>query len=307
MNQSMPKVIIDTDAGHDDALALMLLIKSGLFDIQAITTVAGNSTIQNVTRNAQAILDLLHVSLPVHSGYEQPLARELVQAVVHGKSGLDGLDMSQTNYTLTQDAPDRIIELVKANPGEITLLTLGPLSNIARALQKDPSIAQEIKEIVIMGGAIDVPGNKNRVAEFNVFVDPEAADIVMRTDANKILVPLDPCNHIILGIDLFDRLQGSTLHAPLTSLMKHFIAGITFDEGVKGALVYDALAAYYLMRPEAFTLKPMDVVVETKGEHTFGMTVAEKRANKVANLNANVVTRIDRDTFVADLMDTLAK
>jgi len=302
-----PKIIIDTDAGHDDALALMLLVKSQQFDIQAVTTVAGNSDIKNVTRNAKAILDLLETTLPIYSGYETPLQRELVKAVVHGDSGLDGLDMSATQFTLTGDAPERIIELVKANPGEISILTLGPLSNIARALQKDPSIANDIKELIIMGGAIDVPGNKNRVAEFNMSVDPEAADVVFKTDIKKVVVPLDPCNHIILGIDVFEALQGSPLYKPLNSLMQHFIAGITFDEGVKGALVYDALAAYYLVSPDAFALTAMDIVVETKGEHTFGMTVAEKRTYKTPHYNAEVATHIDQEAFTKDLLAALVR
>lgn len=302
-----PKIIIDTDAGHDDALALMLLAKSQLFDIQAVTTVAGNSDIKNVTRNAKAVLDLLGVSLPIYSGLEKPLQRELVKAVVHGDSGLDGLDMSATQFALTGDAPERIIELIKANPGKISILTLGPLSNIARALQKDPSIANDIKELIIMGGAIGVPGNKNRVAEFNMFVDPEAADIVFKTDIKKVVVPLDPCNHIILGIDTFEALRGTPLYEPLNSLMQHFIAGITFDEGVEGALVYDALAAYYLISPDAFTLKPMDIVVETKGEHTFGMTVAEKRPHKTPRYNADVVTHIDQEAFTRDLLAALVR
>jgi purine nucleosidase len=302
-----PKIIIDTDAGHDDALALMLLIKSQQFDIQAVTTVAGNSDIKNVTRNAKAVLDLMEVTLPLYSGYENPLKRELIKAVVHGDSGLDGLDMSATQFTLTGDAPEKIIELVKANPGEISILTLGPLSNIARALQQDPSIADDIKELVIMGGAIDVPGNKNRVAEFNMFVDPEAADITFKTGIKKVVVPLDPCNHIILGLDTFEALQGSSLHKPLSSLMQHFIAGITSDEGVEGALVYDALAAYYLVNPDAFTLKAMDIVVETKGEHTFGMTVAEKRHYKAPQYNAEVATHIDQEAFTKDLLAALVR
>lgn len=302
-----PKIIIDTDAGHDDALALMLLIKSQLFDIQAVTTVAGNSDITNVTRNARAILDLLGANMAIYSGHEKPLARELVKAVVHGDSGLDGLDMSATRFELTGNAPEKIIELVKVSPGEVTILTLGPLSNIARALQQDSSIAADIKELIIMGGAIDVAGNKNRVAEFNMFVDPEAADIVFKADVGKIVIPLDPCNHIVLGIDTFEALKGTSLYEPLNSLMRHFIAGITFDEGVQGALVYDALAAYYLVSPEAFTLKPMDIVVETKGEHTFGMTVAEKRPYKTPHYNADVATHIDQEAFTRDLLAMLVR
>jgi inosine-uridine nucleoside N-ribohydrolase len=307
MKMKKPQIIIDTDAGHDDALAMMLLIKSELTDIRAVTSVCGNSTINNVTRNAQAVLDLLHADIPLYSGCAKPLKRELVQAVVHGKSGLDGLDMNATNYKMTNDAPERIAELVRTNPHEITIVALGPLTNIARCFQETPDIIPLIKEIVIMGGAINVPGNKNRVAEFNMFVDPEAADIVFRSDVRKILVPLDPCNDIILALDTFEALEGTQLHQPLVSLMKHFIAGIAGSEGVQGALVYDALAAYYLVNPAAYTTEDMDVVIETKGEHTFGMTVTERRLGRTKQTNATVVTHIDQRAFIRDLLANLRK
>lgn len=306
MQETLPKIIVDTDAGHDDALALMLLIGSRQFDIQAVTTVAGNSTIENVTRNARAILDLLgDTATPLYSGAAKPLARELVQAVVHGDSGLDGLDMSGTAYSMTGDAPARINELARAHPGEITLLALGPLTNIARSLEADPELGTLLKEIIIMGGAIDVPGNKSRVAEFNMFVDPEAANAVCKAPVKKVLVPLDPCNDIVLQLDTFEPLAGTPLYEPLCSMMRHFIAGITADEGVQGALVYDALAAYYLVNPAAFTLQAMDVAIETKGEYTDGMTVAEKRPYAHNKPNMEVVTAIDQDAFVRDLLAAL--
>lgn len=305
-NNDNLSLIIDTDAGHDDALALMLLIASRASDIRAVTTVPGNSTITNVTRNAQAILDLAGTqAIPLYSGAEAPLERPLVTAVVHGESGLDGLDMSNTKYALTGDAVDQIVALVKSHPGELTILALGPLTNIALALQRSPEIADLMKQIVIMGGAIEVPGNKNRVAEFNMFVDPEAADIVFNAPIKKILVPLDVCNDIILTLDTFRPLAGKRLYDPLMSMMRHFISGIEMDEGVKGALVYDALAAYYLVNPQAFELKSMDVVVETKGEHTFGMTVAERRIGKSIDKNIMVATYIDGDKFTNDLISSL--
>ncbi len=305
MDNLIPSLIIDTDAGHDDALALMLLIKSRKLDIEAITTVPGNSTIEKVTRNAQAVLDLLNSKIPLYSGAAVPLKRELITAVVHGDSGLDGLDMSETNYLLTKDAVLRIKDLLEKKPHQITILTLGPLTNIAQLFLKYPHVVSLIKELVIMGGAINVAGNKNRVAEFNLFVDPEAADIVFKASVKKILVPLDPCNNVILGLDTFESLKGSSLYLPLTSMMSHFIAGIEIEEGVKGALVYDALAAYYLLNPKAYTLEKMDIVIETKGEHTSGMTVAEKRLAKQKVTNTEVVTSIDRNTFVKDLIKYL--
>jgi inosine-uridine nucleoside N-ribohydrolase len=307
MPQKLPHIIIDTDGGHDDALAMMLLVRTGLFDIRAITTVAGNSTLENVTRNAQAVMDLLEEqTIPIYSGSDKPLRRPLVKAVVHGNSGLDGLDMSQTKYSLTEDAVDQTIRLIKENPEQITILAIGPLTNIALCLKKDPSIAPLVKEIVIMGGAIEVAGNKNRVAEFNMFVDPEAADIVFRSEIKKVLVPLDPCNEIVLSLSTFEPLRDSSLYQPLKSMMKHFISGIESEEGVKGALVYDALAAYYLINPAAFTSTGMDIVIETKGEHTFGMTVAERRPNR-ANENMTVITKIDRAQFTHDLIEALRR
>ena len=303
-----PKLIIDTDAGHDDALAMMMIVRSQLFEILGITTVAGNSILKNVTRNAAYILNLLGErgrKLPIFSGYEEPLKRPLITAVVHGESGLDGVDLSDTKFRLTHNAPDKIVEIVRRYPGEITILTLGPLSNIARAFLLDPELPGLINKIVIMGGAIDVPGNKNRVAEFNIFVDPEAADIVFSSSVHKILVPLDPCNHIILSLKDFNQLKGGLLYEPIIGMMKKFIEGIYLNEGTKGALVYDAIAAYFLINPSAFKLEPMDIVVETEGRHTRGMTVVEKRKNETKNYNVDVVTSVSADQFKRDFIRLL--
>jgi inosine-uridine nucleoside N-ribohydrolase len=200
------KIIVDTDPGHDDALALMFLERSRLFDICAISTVAGNSIIQNTTNNARYILDLLNSRIPLFSGAAFPLKRELIQASVHGENGLAGTVIKKQE-PLSGNAPDKIIEIVKENPNQITVLALGPLTNLARAFQKDPSIIPLIQAVVIMGGAIAVPGNKNRVAEFNIFVDPDAADIVFRSKTQKTLIPLDACNHIFLSLEDFDMLK----------------------------------------------------------------------------------------------------
>jgi len=302
----MKKIIIDTDPGHDDALALMLMCKSKLFDIKAVTTVAGNSTIENVTKNTAYILNLLNrKDIPVYSGKPKPLKRDLIQAVVHGKSGLDGVKTTKTKYKLSNNASDRIIKLVNNSPGKITILTLGPLSNIARAFIKDSKLPSLIKQIVIMGGAINVCGNKNRVAEFNMFVDPEAADIVFKSKVNKILVPLDCCNKIKLFNSDFNKLKNSKLYRPIKSMMKKYMVGIEKDVGVKGALVYDVLAAYYLLNPKAFRLKKMDIVIETKGLYTPGMTVVEKRKKVIRNFNTKVAMKVKKDVFRKDFINIL--
>jgi len=301
-----PKLIIDTDPGHDDALAILMTLLSDQFDVLAITTVAGNATIEKVTRNAQAVLDLIGSHVPVFSGIDKPLKRELVTAVVHGESGLAGFDTTRTDYKITKNASSKMIELVNANPSEITILALGPLSNVARAIQSDIQFSSKVKQLVIMGGAIDVPGNKNRVAEFNFFVDPEAADVVFQSNIPKVLVPLDACNKVVLQVEDFQKVENENLKSILIPMMEHFVAGLTTDEGTTGILVYDALAAYYLLNPNAFTLKSMDVVIETQGQYTFGMSVAEKRPQKVESTNVEVVVGIDDRQFRQDFFKILS-
>jgi len=225
--------------------------------------------------------------------------------VVHGKSGLDGVNTSKASFKLTKNAHKKMIQLVRSYPHQITLLTLGPLTNIARAFLADPELPLLIKKLVIMGGAINVCGNKNRVAEFNMFVDPEAADIVFKSKVKKVLVPLDPCNETILYQSDFEKLRRSNLYLPIKSMMRHFIKGIEKFEGVKGALVYDVIAAYYLFNPSVFLCQPMDIVIETKGEHTSGMTVAEKRKAENCDFNVDVVVGIDGKRFVNDFIKIL--
>lgn len=298
-------ILIDTDAGHDDVLAMMLAIKAGL-PVVGITGVAGNTTIGNVGRNIAYTLDLLERrDIPVFTGFSKPLSRPLVQAVVHGESGLEGADMKKTQFYLTGDAPEKIVQLVKRYPKQLTILTLGPLSNIARALLRDPAIAPLIKEIVIMGGAIGVCGNKSRTAEFNIFVDPEAADIVFRSVIPKVLVPIDICYDMPLFLSDFQKLKGSSLHTPIMGMMRQFIHGIETHEGTKGALVYDAVAAYYLLRPSAFITEPMDIIIETRGEHTAGMTVVERRVSAKKQYNVKVAMCLNRERFVKDFIGIL--
>lgn len=307
INNYKNKIIIDTDPGHDDALAMLMLLQSNKFDIKAVTTVAGNSSIKNVTRNAQAILDLFDSNIEVFSGKAEPIKRKLVQAVVHGESGFDGFDTSSTKFKLTGNASEKIIEIVKANPNEITLLCVGPLTNLARAIMFDPTLPKLIKEVVIMGGAIDVPGNKNRVAEFNFFVDPEAADIVFKSKIKKTLIPLDLCTKVVLGFDEFENILNKEIKDTLLPMMKLFQKGLIEDEGTNGILAYDALAAYFLINPDIFETKMMDVLIETKGELTSGMSVAERRDYKVEETNVKVCFRIDKEKFREDLFGLLSR
>ncbi len=304
--QNKRQIIIDTDPGHDDALAILLLEKSGLFDIKAITTVAGNGAIQDTTNNARYILDLIRSTTPIYSGAKKPLKRKLIQAEVHGEGGLAGAVIAKQEK-LTGDASQKIIEIIRANPGKVSLLVIGPETNIAEAFIKDRELLSFIREIVIMGGAIAVPGNKSRVSEFNIFVDPEAADIVFKANVKKVLVPLDACNNIFLNLSDFDRLKGSRLYEPIINMMKLYIQGIQTFEKAAGAFMYDPLAAYYLINPKAYKTVSMDIKVETVSELTRGMTVADRRAWGEKKYNIDVVVAIDRSAFVSDFFAILKK
>lgn len=300
------QIIIDTDPGIDDALAIMLLAMSNEVTIKAITTVAGNASIQDVTNNARFLVDLLKIDCPIYSGADKPLVRDQILANVHGNGGLSGADITKVE-PLNGQAVDKIIEIVRSNPGEISLLVVGPETNIALAFQKDPELPSLIKQIIIMGGAVEVSGNKSAVAEFNIFCDPHAAEIVFSSSTPKVIIPLDVCNTIPLFIEDFEKLNGSTLYKTLMPIMQNYIRAIRQFEGHQGALVYDALAAYYFLKPEVFTLEEMDVRIETKGENTFGMTVADRRPYGEKNLNCKVTIKIDRERFTSDFLSILSR
>lgn len=300
------KVIIDTDPGHDDIMAIMLAVKSNMFAIQAITTVCGNSTIENTTRNARYVLNLLNRNdIPVFSGQKNPLKRPLIQAIVHGKSGLDGINPTN-KANLTGNAVENILSIVKANPKTVTIIALGPLTNIAKAIENDPVTMMKIEEIIIMGGAIKVPGNKNRVAEFNIFVDPEAADIVFNFPFKKTLVPLDACNNVKLQIKDFKTIQDTTLKTELVRMVKPYINNIAIDEGVKAAMMYDPLTVYYLLNPNATKTYTCNIKIETEGDLTRGMTVADLRTKPQETPNITVVDFINKNQFKIDFIHILS-
>ncbi len=304
--KNKPKVIIDTDPGHDDMLALLLLEKSDMFDIKGITTVAGNCTVENATNNARYTLDLINSITPIFSGANKPLQRELVLADVHGEKGLDGAKITK-HEALSNNAPEKIIEIVRTNPHEVTLVTIGPQTNVAKAFILDPELPSLIKQVVMMGGAIEVPGNKNRVAEFNIFVDPEAADIVFTSSVKKILVPLDVCNDISFTLQDFDVLKKTNLYKPIKSMMSSYIQGIQTFEKTSGALMYDPLAAYYLINPSAYKTQPMDIQIETSSDLTRGMTVADRRLWGEKRNNVKVVKKIAKAEFVHDFFEILMR
>jgi purine nucleosidase len=302
------KVIIDTDPGIDDAMAIMFAVNSQLFDVLAITTVCGNSTVQNTTRNARFVLQALgREDVPVYSGAEKPLKQSLTQAVVHGASGLEGIDPN-LDAKLTHDAQERIISLVANNPGEVTLVTLGPLTNIAAAIQADSATMKKLKEIIIMGGAINVAGNMNRVAEFNIFVDPDAARTVFDFPVKKALVPVDACNRVQLTLRDFNEIRNRTLRDIVTRMVAPYIRNLSKDAGVGAAIMYDPSTVFYALNRSACKTYIDNVQVETQGELTRGMTVIDKRAVKDGAVpNVRIVTHISRAKFRSAFIESLSR
>jgi inosine-uridine nucleoside N-ribohydrolase len=282
----------------------MLLIRSGKVDVRAITTVAGNVDVQKTTNNARFILDLINSKIPIFSGSAKPLKKEIVRANVHGASGLAGANVIKTEK-LNGLAVEKIIEIVRTNPKKVSIVCIGPETNLAKAFIKDPELPKLVKQVVIMGGAINVPGNKSSVAEFNLFLDPEAAKIVFDAPVKKIMIPLDVCNVMPMFMVDFQKIKGE-LKKPILSMMKHFIKGIAKFENFKGALVYDALATYFLVNSRVFKLKRMDIRVETKGELTAGMSVADNRTWGEKIPNVDLVTKINRKSFVKDFIRILS-
>lgn len=291
------KIIIDTDPGVDDAMAIMLAVKSRAFDIKAVTTVCGNTTIDNTTRNAQYILNTVNAdNIPIYSGAEKPLRRRLVTGVVMGQSGLGGIKPDDTPL-LTNDASEKIAEIVEQNPNEVTIVAIGPLTNIAQAISDRPQVMEKAKELIIMGGAITIPGNKTSAAEFNIFVDPDAAKTVFEFPIKKTLVPLDICYQTLFALKDFEKITDPALRNVLLEMVKPYIENLKADENVDGAVMYDVLTIYYLLDANNCGTYSANIQVEDQDSSDLGRTfinlLQPTRGEKVT-----ILDQVNRDRFV---------
>ncbi len=311
---SARKIIIDTDPGQDDAVAILLALASPEdIEVLGITAVAGNVPLALTQRNARIICELAgRTDVPVYAGCDAPLKRKLVTAEhVHGKTGLDGPVLPEPTMPLAEGhAVDFIIEtLMTHEPGSVTLCPLGPLTNVATALQKVPEIAGRIQEIVLMGGAYFEVGNITPAAEFNIYVDPEAADVVMSCGAPITVLSLDVTHMIqstparLKAIKALGNQSGEAVHAMLTF-------SETFDlekYGWDGAPLHDPTVIAYLLQPELFDGRHCNVTIETASELTMGMTVADFWHVTGRSYNANWIRSGDADRFYALLTERLAR
>jgi purine nucleosidase len=311
---STRKIIIDTDPGQDDAVAILLALASPEdMELLGITTVAGNVPLDLTTRNARIICELAgRPDVAIYPGCDAPLVRRLVTAEhVHGKTGLDGPVLPDPTMPVRDThAVDFIIDTLRAAPaGAITLCALGPLTNIARALQRAPEIAGKIEQIVLMGGAYFEVGNITPTAEFNIYVDPHAAEAVFRCGAPIVVMPLDVTHKALVTAPRNDAFRAlGTLVGQAVAEMTDFFERFDKDKyGSAGAPLHDPCVTAYLIRPELFSGRQINVEIETTSELTMGMTVADWWGVTDRPANALFIGDLDAEGFFALLTDRLAR
>jgi purine nucleosidase len=281
------KIIFDTDPGTDDAMALMLALNSPELDVRAITVVPGNTTAQQGLENALRMVSLANrCDIPVAAGAQHPLFQKLITAEFwHGKNGLANIELPPSKCKVdARFGSDLIIEMIHSAPHEITLVPVGPLTNIALAVEKDPSIVPLVREVVLMGGSIK-GGNVNAAAEANIYNDPEAAQIVFQAGWPLTMVGLDVGDKTLFGRKHLEQLARA--HGPVKDFMygvTKFLVELSEKFGSEGTPMYDPLAIGVAIDATLVTAPAMHVDVETRGEFTRGETVANRRGEIERNV-----------------------
>jgi pyrimidine-specific ribonucleoside hydrolase len=309
MNKGLP-VIIDCDPGHDDAIMLMLAFGSKLFDIKAVTISAGNQTQEKTLRNALRILTLINMRPQVFRGSEKPLHRDLIIAdYVHGKSGLDGTDLPEPGFQPAEgSAIDAIGNIVNNHSEKITIVATGPLTNIAGFILLFPELKSKIEKIVLMGGGMS-RGNYKPLAEFNIYVDPEAASIVFNSGIPIVMCGLDVTHKALFfkeDIELFRSIGNKTGRAvaELVDFFSVFYRQNRPELG-GGAAMHDPCTIAWMIDPSMFQSKPCHVDVELTGKLTTGATVVDFYNLLRLQANTEFVYDLDRKAFVQLLFNTI--
>lgn len=314
MSEVPRAVIIDTDPSPDDAVAFLVALASPEeLEVLAITTVAGNVPVSLTSKNALKALELARCKhMPVYAGAHAPLLRRLVTAEhVHGRTGFDGYDLPEPVTPLADGfAPEVIVDLVMSRKkGEVTLCCLAPLTNIALALAKEPRLGSHLREIVLMGGAFSEGGNVTPAAEFNIYVDPEAAARVLDCGAPITMIPLDCTHQARTTTARLDKLR--RIGTPLAEAFYHLLKfNKVFDEqkyGWEGGPLHDATVVAYLLAPNLFSGRTVNVAVECASELTLGMTVVDWWAVTGKPANVKVLREIDSEAYFDLVIGRLAR
>ena len=307
------KIIIDTDPGQDDAAAIMLALGSPAeIELLGITTVAGNVSLARTSKNARIVCEFANrPDIKVYAGSERPLKRAPISAEhVHGETGLNGPELFEPTMPLQdQNGVDFIIETIRSEPaGTVTLCTLGPLTNVAAALIKAPDIAGRIQEIIAMGGAYFEVGNITPAAEFNIYVDPEAADIVLKSGVRIVLSTLDLTHKVLTLKARIERIRalGTRPAVALAEMLDFFERFDVEKYGSDGGPLHDPTTIAYLIRPELFGGRECNVEIELTSELTLGMTVIDWWRVTKRPANALVLKDIDAQGFFDLLTERVA-
>lgn len=296
-------IILDGDPGHDDAIAWMLANASDALEILAVTTSAGNQTIEKTTYNALRVCTLLGLHVPVAKGAPRPLFTEPMNAPsVHGESGLDGPPLPEPAFEVSKEnSIELVARLLRESKRPVTLVPTGPLTNVARLLLAHPELKPKIGRISLMGGGIH-HGNWTPAAEFNILVDPEAAKVVFESGVPILMSGLDVTEKALMLPEDFARVR--ELHNPVSDIVwqwLEFFYKFHKDRGYEGAPMHDPCAVMALIHPEIFTMCDYHVQIETCGDWCKGATIADVRRNTGRKPNVTCVMDVDREAF-ADLL-----
>ena len=290
-----PAIILDCDPGHDDAIAILAAAR--YCDLVGITTVSGNVELEKTTRNALVTCQIAGIAAPVHAGAARPLVAEPRHAqFIHGESGLDGPRLPDLERsTASDDAVRFLVDTVRSRD-DLWLVAVGPLTNIALALRSAPDIAERLQGVAIMGGGISF-GNVTPAAEFNIYADPEAAKVVFDAPVRRVLAPLDLTHQLLIDEKAIARFRGSGTEAGRFAADMLDYYGDAYARafsGRKEGPLHDPCAVLALTHPQLFERERLHVTVETRGEHTRGMTLADRRGVR-SDLapNTEVLTRVD--------------
>jgi purine nucleosidase len=287
------RLVLDVDTGVDDALALAVAVGHPDIELEAVITVAGNVGLDLTTQNTLRVLDCLDATeVPVAAGANGPIEGPMREAGHwHGVDGLGGATLPQSTHTALGDGVGYLIERLLAKPGELTVVCVGPLTNLAMAIQRRPDIVEAVREVVLMGGAARPPGNVTPVAEFNIYADPRAAEIVFSQPWRLTMVGLDVTNRVQLRRRDRDALAG--VDTPEARLVRQ-VTRLHFDDrGLDGIALHDPLAVAVALDPSLVSVVETDVVVETQGEHTSGQTVVDLRSRRSHEAPKRVCLDVD--------------
>jgi purine nucleosidase len=305
-------IVIDCDPGVDDAIALLLAFASpDELEVAGVTAVAGNVGLDRTSANALRIRDLTgRGDVPVHAGCARPILRPLTHAEhVHGETGLDGADLPPPRGAVAdRHAVDFLIDAIAARPGAVTLCAMGPLTNLALAMVKEPGIVDDVREIVLMGGAIGA-GNVTPSAEFNIHVDPHAAAVVFASGVKLTMIGLDVTHQAIVTPERLDAVRAidSSVGRAVAGLLDHYHRIDVDRYGAPGSPLHDPCVIAYLLRPDLFSGREAFVEIETQSETTLGRTVVDLWGASGREPNATVIERIDAVGFFDLLIERLAR